>query len=111
MPYPDDWKSLPVPDVPTKQQKPVVAVVDRILAAKKRHSADDLSALETELDDLVFALYQLTPEQIAAAKTAPTSSGKKHTAAKGEKAGTATPKKKARTKRKANLPPSLPGWD
>ena len=29
--YPDDWKRLPIPDVPPQRQQPLVALVDRIL--------------------------------------------------------------------------------
>ena len=36
---------------------------DRILAAKQRADAD-MSALEREIDRLVYALYGLTPEEI-----------------------------------------------
>ena len=39
-------------------------LVDRILAAKQRDAGADLSALEREIDELVYALYGLTPEEI-----------------------------------------------
>jgi hypothetical protein len=45
-------------------QKPVIKLVDRILAAKQRDAETDTSALERELDELVYALYGLTPEEI-----------------------------------------------
>ena len=35
-----------------------------ILAAKQRDAAADVSALEREIDELVYALYGLTPEEI-----------------------------------------------
>ena len=38
--------------------------VDRILALKARDAAADVSALEREIDELVYALYGLTPEEI-----------------------------------------------
>jgi hypothetical protein len=37
---------------------------DRILAAKQRDGEADTSALERGLDELVYALYGLTPEEI-----------------------------------------------
>ncbi len=40
------------------------ALVDRILAAKARDASADVSALEREIDELVYALYGLTPEEI-----------------------------------------------
>ena len=39
-------------------------LVDRILVAKQRDAEADTSALERELDELVSALYGLTPEEI-----------------------------------------------
>jgi hypothetical protein len=42
----------------------VERLVDRILAAKARDAEADTSALEREIDQLVYALYGLTPEEI-----------------------------------------------
>jgi hypothetical protein len=42
----------------------VERLVDRILAAKAQDASADVSALERELDELVYALYGLTPEEI-----------------------------------------------
>lgn len=39
--------------------------MDRILAAKKADPNADTSALEAEIDKLVYRLYDLTPEEIA----------------------------------------------
>jgi hypothetical protein len=39
-------------------------LVDRILAPKQRDAGADVSALEREIDELVYALYGLTPEEI-----------------------------------------------
>ncbi|MDA1050932.1 MAG: N-6 DNA methylase [Planctomycetota bacterium] len=51
--------------VPDKaDQKPVERLVRRILAAKTRDLVADTSALEREIDELVYALYGLTPEEI-----------------------------------------------
>ena len=40
-------------------------IVDRILAAKEKDSNADTSALESEIDALVYRLYGLTDEEIA----------------------------------------------
>ena len=48
--------------MPTKQK--LKQKVDCILSAKQRDAEADVSALERELDDLVYALYALTPEEI-----------------------------------------------
>ena len=62
--YPDDWKKLPIPDVDVAAQVPIVALVDRILAAKRRDARADTSEMEQEIDQQVYALYGLTPEEI-----------------------------------------------
>jgi hypothetical protein len=62
--YPDDWKKLPIPDVPPEQQAPIIALVDQILAAKRADPSADVSALEREIDERVYRLYGLTPEEI-----------------------------------------------
>ncbi len=63
--YPDDWKHLPIPDVTMEKQKPIVELVDQILAAKKKDPNADTSTLEKQIDEMVYALYGLTPEEIA----------------------------------------------
>ena len=39
-------------------------LVDQILAAKRADAGADTSALEAEIDRHVYALYDLTPEEI-----------------------------------------------
>jgi hypothetical protein len=39
-------------------------LVERILPAKQRDAAADVSALEREIDQLVYKLYDLNPEEI-----------------------------------------------
>lgn len=63
--YPDDWKKLPVPDVPEEDQVPVVQMVDRLLQTKQTDPAADVSGLEAEIDRLVYDLYGLTEDEIA----------------------------------------------
>jgi adenine-specific DNA-methyltransferase len=82
--YPDDWKKLPVPDVPPAQQRPVVAIVDRILAAKRADPDADIDALEAELDSKASALYGITttsPASAPASAPAPAFPRTKRTAA------------------------------
>jgi hypothetical protein len=56
---------IPIPAIPSEQQKPVERLVERILSAKQRDAEADVSKLEQELDELVYALYGLTPEEKA----------------------------------------------
>ena len=48
--YPDDWKQLPIPDVSPEQQAPVIALVDKILAAKRKGFKRKVARLEKKLD-------------------------------------------------------------
>ena len=63
--YPDDWKKLPIPDVSPEQQTSIIALVDKVLDAKRTAPNADISHLENEIDKLVYALYGLTPDEIA----------------------------------------------
>ena len=58
-------ETFPIPAMSPAQQKPLERLVARILAAKQKHPAADTSALEREIDQQVYALYGLTPEEIA----------------------------------------------
>lgn len=54
--------TLPIPKV-TNSEK-IVSYVTQILAAKEADPAADTTALEAEIDQLVYQLYNLTPEEI-----------------------------------------------
>lgn len=61
------WKKykielLPIKDISSKQQQPFVALVEKIIDGKK--NGIDTAALETEIDNLVYKLYDLTPDEI-----------------------------------------------
>ena len=55
--YPDDWKKLPIPDVPKSRQQPIVQLVDRILKAKAKDAEADVDELERQIDVAVRMLY------------------------------------------------------
>ncbi|MBL7796027.1 MAG: Eco57I restriction-modification methylase domain-containing protein, partial [Saprospiraceae bacterium] len=64
------WKrqyveQIPIPDIPEEAQQPLAAIAVRILAAKRADPQADTSALEAEVDALVYGLYGLTAEEIA----------------------------------------------
>ena len=63
--YPDDWKKLPIPDVSPEQQKPIIELVDQILVAKRTDPNADVSELENEINQIVYSLYNLTPDEVA----------------------------------------------
>ena len=57
-------KSIPVPNATTKQQNEISSLVETILKMKKQDITADTSALEREIDRLVYGLYGLTEEEI-----------------------------------------------
>ena len=55
---------LPIPSATPEQQQPIIDLVDKILVAKKADNTADTSAMEAEIDRLVYELYGLTEEEI-----------------------------------------------
>jgi hypothetical protein len=55
--YPDDWKKLPIPDVTSEKQTPIIRLVDEILKVKQADKSADVSTQEAEIDKLVRELY------------------------------------------------------
>jgi hypothetical protein len=53
---------LPIPEISKTAQKPFVAKVDAILKAKAKGA--DTVALEREIDDMVYRLYELTYDEV-----------------------------------------------
>jgi hypothetical protein len=47
------------------EQQSIASRVKAIISAKRNSPAADTTALEREIDQLVYALYGLTPEEIA----------------------------------------------
>lgn len=56
--------TIPIPQASPEQQAPIIALVDKILAAKKANPQADTSDKEKQIDQLVYALYGLTEEEI-----------------------------------------------
>ena len=74
------WKKfaverLPIPKISAARQKPFIELTDRILQAKATNPAADTSALEADIDHLVYQLYGLTTEEIAVVEGSSPSSG------------------------------------
>ena len=60
----DMINSLPIPTATPSQQQPIIALVEKILAAKKQNPQADTTAQEAEIDKLVYELYGLGEEEI-----------------------------------------------
>ena len=61
----ENCKNLPIIKIGEKEQQPFIDKVDQILSLKKDNPEADTSALEREIDTLVYQLYDLTDEEIA----------------------------------------------
>lgn len=59
-----DLREIPIPKIRNEEQQPITTLVTQILAAKRQHPAADTSALESEVDRLVYGLYGLTGEEV-----------------------------------------------
>ena len=60
--------ALPLPQLSednVELQEEIISLTDQILTAKKADSTTDTTALEHKIDELVYVLYGLTPEEIA----------------------------------------------
>ena len=63
---------LPIAAASPEKQKAVERLVDRILAAKQKNPGADMTALEREINQQVYGLYGLTPEEIKIVEDATT---------------------------------------
>lgn len=61
--YPNDWKKLPIPNVPPEQQVPIVELVDKILNAKRKGLERKVVRLEKKLDKKISTLYGVEDER------------------------------------------------
>ncbi len=57
---------IPIPRITAAEQRPFIRLVERILSAKDADPDADTSEQEAEIDRLVYTLYGLTAEEIAA---------------------------------------------
>ena len=60
-----ELNALPIPQATAAQQKPIITLVDKILAAKKTDANADTTDLEKQIDVLVYKLYDLTEGEIS----------------------------------------------
>ena len=56
--------SIPLPIVNTEEQYSIAELVNQIIEFKTINPSTDISALESEIDRLVYQLYGLTEEEI-----------------------------------------------
>ena len=66
----NEIKTIPIPNLTSKQQAPIIEIVDEILTTKRTNPNADVSDLENEIDQIVYLLYGLTPDEIAIVEAA-----------------------------------------
>ena len=59
-----ELEAIPIPSATPAQQQPIIDLVDAILAKKQSNPQADTSAEEQQIDQLVYKLYDLTPDEI-----------------------------------------------
>ena len=62
--YPEHIRNIPIPIASKKQQQKIIALVEKILSAKKADANADTTGLEKQIDMLAYELYNLTTEEI-----------------------------------------------
>lgn len=62
--YPNHMKQLPIKKIAETGQRIFIDLVDQILTLKKQNKDADTKNLESQIDQLVYKLYDLTPEEI-----------------------------------------------
>ena len=70
------WKKvyveeIPIPRVDAETQRPLIGLVDRIIAEKDANWNADIAPLEEEINRLVYSLYGLNRTEIATVKRSP----------------------------------------
>lgn len=63
--YPDDIRQIPIAYSFETAQQPIIALVEQVLTMKQAAPSVSTTALETEIDALVYKLYDLTEAEIA----------------------------------------------
>ena len=61
---PEHIRNIPIAQATEDEQKEIIELVDVVLAKKKENSLVDTSALESEIDYLVYKLYGLTYDEV-----------------------------------------------
>ena len=60
----NEIKTIPIPDLTTEQQAPIIRIVNQILDAKRTDPDAGVSELENEIDQIVYSLYGLSADEI-----------------------------------------------
>ncbi|OFX33089.1 MAG: hypothetical protein A2X08_11225 [Bacteroidetes bacterium GWA2_32_17] len=57
----EDLKNFPIPSISLQKQNIIIEIVDKIISQKQHEK--DTTKLEKQIDELVYKLYEITPEE------------------------------------------------
>ena len=60
----NDVRNIPIVEITKPEQQPFIGKVDQVLSLKKENPEADTTALEREIDLMVYELYGLSEEEI-----------------------------------------------
>ena len=63
--YQKPLSEVPIKRIPVSEQQPFIHLVNQILGIKQSNPDADVSSLESQIDNLVYQLYVLEPDEIA----------------------------------------------
>ena len=63
--YQKPLSEVPIKRVSVSEQQPFIHLVNQILGIKQSNPDADVSSLESQIDNLVYQLYGLEPDEIA----------------------------------------------
>ena len=63
--FSDYMKQIPIPNIKKAQKTSISKLVNEILTTKRTDPNADVSDLENKIDEIVYLLYDLTPDEIA----------------------------------------------
>jgi len=58
-------ENIPIPEIDDSMESKISEVVDRIIKIKEKGKNVDVLKYEHQIDQLVYKLYDLTPDEIA----------------------------------------------
>ena len=70
--YQTPLSETPIPFIDNTVEKSLVALVNRILAVKRKHIDADVTEPEQEIDRIIYDLYELTSAEIEIVEKAST---------------------------------------
>lgn len=57
-------EETPFPNIPKETQEQIISLVDDIIRVKESDPSSDITSLQSDIDQLVYKLYELNPEEI-----------------------------------------------